>query len=51
MEKITITMTVNEWNIVMQALGNMPFSQVNSVINEIKVQAESQMQSVPAAAE
>jgi hypothetical protein len=43
MEKVTITLTVNDWNIVMGALGKMPFEQVLNVVNQIKDQAESQM--------
>lgn len=50
MEKVTITLSVNEWNVVMQALGNMPFAQVNNIIAEVKSQAEGQLPQPPAAA-
>lgn len=43
MEKIEITLTVNEWNVVMSALGKMPFEQVVSVIGQVKEQAEKQI--------
>lgn len=43
MEKIEITLTVNEWNVVMSALGKMPFEQVVSVISQVKEQAEKQI--------
>jgi hypothetical protein len=46
MEKITITLAINDWNIVIGSLGKMPFEQVVNVINEIKVQAEPQVRSV-----
>jgi hypothetical protein len=47
MEKIEITLTVNEWNVVMSSLGKMPFEQVVSVIGQIKEQAEAQIASPP----
>ena len=43
MESISITLTVNEWNIVMASLGKMPFEQVVSVVGKIKEQAEAEM--------
>jgi hypothetical protein len=43
MEKLSITLTVNEWNVIMASLGKMPFEQVVNVVNEIKKQAEAQM--------
>mgnify|MGYP006275936661 CR=1 FL=1 len=52
MEKITITLTVNEWNVIMGALGKAPFEQVVNVVNQIKEQADPQMvPPVPQAAE
>lgn len=44
-QEITIKMTVEKWNVVMQALGNMPFVQVNNIIAELKSQADSQLNS------
>lgn len=49
--EITIKLTVEKWNVVMQSLGNMPFAQVAELINEIKTQAGEQMQSTPPASE
>lgn len=42
-KEITITLKVPQWNVVMQGLGNMPFAQVNELVNEIKVQADAQL--------
>lgn len=50
MDKVTITMTVNDWNVVMGALGKMPFESVVSVVNQIKEQAEPQMKPAAEAA-
>lgn len=43
-------MTVNDWNVVMGALGKMPFEGVVSVVNQIKEQAEHQMKPAAEAA-
>lgn len=51
MEKIAITLTVNEWNVVMSSLGKMPFEQVVSVIGQIKEQAEAQISASASASE
>jgi len=42
-EKLTVTLTVAQWNIVMQALGERPFAQVAGVIQEVKTQADAQL--------
>lgn len=42
-EKLSITLTVAQWNVVMQALGDRPFAQVSSLIGEIKVQADKEI--------
>lgn len=41
--EVSITLKIAQWNVVMQALGNMPFAQVASLIEEIKKQADSQL--------
>lgn len=41
---VSISMTVAEWNVVMNALGGRPFAEVVSIINKIKEQAEPQVQ-------
>jgi len=43
MEKISITLTVNEWNVVMAAIADRPFVQVAALIQEIKSQADAAM--------
>lgn len=47
MEKeIVITLPVAEWNIVMQALGNMPFAQVANIVPKLQEQANIQLKPV-----
>lgn len=41
--KITITLSVDEWNVVMNALGNRPFAEVSNVISSIQSQASTQV--------
>lgn len=41
--KVSIELTVAEWNYVMQVLGNMPFGQVAGLIGVIRQQAEAQL--------
>lgn len=48
-QKVSVTLTVAEWNIVMSSLGKMPFEQVVSVVNQIKEQAEPQLAPPPVA--
>lgn len=43
---IEIKLPVEQWNIVMSALGNMPFAQVADLIAEVKKQASSQLEPV-----
>lgn len=50
-KEITITLKVPQWNVVMQGLGNMPFAQVNELVNEIKVQADAQLSAPTPSAE
>ena len=40
---MTLDLTVNEINLILQALGNGPFVQVADLIQKIKSQAESQI--------
>ena len=40
---VTIAMTVNQWNIVMKALGELPFKETADIIMSIKAQAELQL--------
>lgn len=41
--KVSVTLTVAEWNVIMQSLGAQPFAQVASIINQVKDQAEPQI--------
>jgi hypothetical protein len=38
-----LELTIEQVNIIMSALGNCPFLQVEAVINEIRKQAQSQL--------
>jgi len=40
---ISITLTVAQWNVVMNALGQRPFSEVADIIGNIKAQADQQL--------
>jgi hypothetical protein len=37
---ITIKLTLAQWNLVLNALGQRPFAEVNEIISAIKVQGE-----------
>jgi hypothetical protein len=37
---IDIKLTLGQWNVVLNALGQRPFAEVNEVISAIKVQGE-----------
>ena len=44
MEKtITFQLTIDEANLILQALGNLPFSQVYPIIGKINEQANQQL--------
>ena len=43
MSEINLKLTAEETNVVMEALGNMPFKMVFSLINKIQVQASEQL--------
>lgn len=43
MEKVTIELPVDAWNIVMNALGGRPYTEVEALITEIKGQAAKQL--------
>jgi hypothetical protein len=40
---VSITMTVAQWNVVMNALGQRPFAEVADIISNIKAQADQQL--------
>jgi len=45
---VKIAMTVANWNMVMKALGDLPFKDVADIIMTIKAQAEAQLAPPPA---
>jgi hypothetical protein len=45
MQTFKLDLTLNELNVVLQALGNLPFTTVFEVIAKIKKQGEEQLQS------
>ena len=45
---VTVAMTVANWNMVMKALGELPFKDVADIIMIIKAQAEAQLAPKPA---
>jgi hypothetical protein len=47
-KSVNIAMTVAHWNVVMKALGDMPFKDVADIIMSIKTQAEAQLSPPPA---
>ena len=47
-QKLSITLTVPQWNVVIQALGDRPFAQVANLIQEIKAQADSELSRIQA---
>jgi len=44
MENITISLPVNAWNIVLNALANRPYAEVADLLEQIKKQAADQLQ-------
>jgi hypothetical protein len=46
-KEISITLPVKAWNIIMNALGQRPFSEVADLISVVKKQAEEQLAQTP----
>ncbi|CAL1517155.1 hypothetical protein [Chitinophaga sp. MM2321] len=44
MNDINLKLSVEEINLVLNALGNLPYIQVHNVINKIQVQGKTQLQ-------
>ncbi len=42
-KKATIELSLDAWNVVMNALGQRPFAEVAAVIAEIRKQADEQL--------
>ena len=45
MKELKLTLTVNETNLILKALGNMPFNQVTELVGKIHSQAQQQLTS------
>ena len=45
---VDITLGVLQWNIVLKALGELPFKESADIINTIRAQAEKQLTPAPA---
>lgn len=43
MEEVTLTLSLNEINTILNGLGNMPFIQVHELILKIQQQAQNQL--------
>lgn len=43
MEQISINVTVEEANLILNALGELPYSQVYQLINKVQAQASAQL--------
>ena len=44
---VTVTLPVVQWNIVLKALGELPFKESADIINTIRTQAEAQLTPPP----
>lgn len=42
--EITLNLTLDETNVVLQALGSLPYAQVFSLVEKVKQQAQQQLQ-------
>jgi hypothetical protein len=47
MKEIALKLTVDEANLILQALGNLPFAQVYGLIEKINQEASSQLDPSP----
>jgi hypothetical protein len=45
MENLNFNLTLNETNIILNALGQMPYTQVYQLVQKIQSQASTQLQS------
>ena len=45
--ELTLKLSLDKLNIIMQALGNMPYVQVVALVDEIKAQAKPQIDAPP----
>jgi len=47
LENLSITLPVQAWNIVLNALGQRPYAEVMELVAEIKKQADAQVNTAP----
>ncbi len=45
MKEVNLNLTVEETNLILEALGNLPFVRVYGLINKIQAQAQHQLDS------
>lgn len=43
MKEFKLTLNVNDVNLILKALGNLPYNQVNELVSKIHAQAQQQM--------
>ena len=48
---MTLDLTINEINLILQSLGNAPYAQVFELVQKIREQAQSQVQPAPTSEE
>jgi dihydroxyacetone kinase len=46
-EKVTLELNVNEVNVIMAALGRMPYIEVAAVVAKVTEQAKAQLEAQP----
>jgi hypothetical protein len=50
-QKLTIELTVAQWNGILAVLGQRPFAEVAGIIGDIKVQADAQLGAIAASSD
>jgi hypothetical protein len=48
LENLSITLPVQAWNVILNALGQRPYAEVMELVAELKKQADAQVNSPPA---
>ena len=47
MENLSITLPVQAWNVILNALGQRPYAEVMELVAELKKQADAQVNVAP----
>jgi hypothetical protein len=47
LENLSITLPIQAWNIVLNALGQRPYAEVVELVAELKKQADAQVNAAP----